>query len=172
MLVANHASYLDGLVLLAALPGSYRFVAKRELLRSRIARVFLVRLGTLFVERFAVQQSVDDAQRLAAEVAAGASLIVFPEGTFTAAAALRPFHLGAFAVAAQTGTTVVPIAIRGTRALLPAGCWQPHRGAVVVTVLDALVPPQGPAFAAAVALRDRAHAQILAHCGEAEAGLA
>jgi acyl carrier protein len=170
VLVVNHASYLDGLVLLAALPGSYRFVAKRELLRSSVARVFLQRLGTLFVERFAVRQSVDDTQRLAAEVAAGESLIVFPEGTFTAAVALRPFHLGAFAVAAQTGAAVVPIAIRGTRALLPAGRWSPRRGSVSVTVLDALAVPQDPVFAAAVALRDQAHAQILAHCGEPEAG--
>jgi 1-acyl-sn-glycerol-3-phosphate acyltransferase len=52
VLVVNHASYLDGLVLMAVLPGPFGFVAKRELLERFILRVYLQRLGTEFVERF------------------------------------------------------------------------------------------------------------------------
>jgi hypothetical protein len=53
VLVVNHASYLDGLVLLAVLPEPIGFVAKRELREQFIPRVYLQRLGTEFVERFA-----------------------------------------------------------------------------------------------------------------------
>lgn len=167
VLVANHASYLDGLMLMAALPDCHRFVAKRELADAFLARVFLQRIGAIFVERFAVQRSVDDTRRLVAAVAAGERLAVFPEGTFTAAPALLPFHLGAFVVAARTGARVIPVAIRGTRALLPAGRWAPRRGPVDVLVAAPLEPARGEdVFAAALALRDAAHARIAELCGE------
>jgi hypothetical protein len=71
VLVVNHASYLDGMVLVAALPESHGFVAKRELLEQFIPRVYLQRLGTEFVERFAAHESVQDARRLECALRAG-----------------------------------------------------------------------------------------------------
>ena len=58
VLVANHASYMDVLVLCAALPPPFSFVAKRELLESALTRLYLRGLGTQFVERFDARQSV------------------------------------------------------------------------------------------------------------------
>lgn len=165
VLVSNHASYLDGLVLIAALPGHYRFVAKRELLRSRVARVFLNRLGTMFVERFSARRSVEDAHRLVDAVSAGASLIVFPEGTFGAAPGLLPFHLGAFVVAARTAAPVVPVVVGGTRSLLRAGRWAPRRGGASVTVCEPItVPDSADPFRTALALRDTARTRIAGLC--------
>lgn len=171
VIVANHSSYLDGLVLIAALPGRYRFVAKRELLGSSIAGIFLNRLGTEFVERYSVQQGVEDARRLTRAVQAGASLVLFPEGTFVAAPALLPFHLGAFVVAARTQASVVPVVIRGTRTILRAGSWAPRWAPVSVTVSPPIAPPAGSAdaFGTAVVLRQQARARILALCGEGDA---
>jgi 1-acyl-sn-glycerol-3-phosphate acyltransferase len=74
MLLVNHSSDLDGLMVLAALRGPYRFVAKRELLRNPVARFFLRRLGTEFVERFDAQGSVAAAQRLSGLAAQGVAL--------------------------------------------------------------------------------------------------
>jgi 1-acyl-sn-glycerol-3-phosphate acyltransferase len=171
LVVANHASYLDGLVLVAALPAPCRFVAKRELLGSLVPRVYLRRLGAEFVERFEAQQSVADATRLAAASREGTPLVFFPEGTFRRAPGLLPFHLGAFAVAAQAGVAVVPVAIRGTRSVLPEGQWVPRRQGIVVTVGEPLAAPAPvpDSFAAAVSLRDAARAAILANAGEADA---
>ena len=168
ILVSNHASYLDGAILVAALPRHYSFVAKRELHEQFVPRVYLKRLGAEFVERFAAQQSAEDANRLAEAAARGRSLAFFPEGTFTRVPALRPFHLGAFAAAVQAGVPVVPVAIRGSRALLRAGQWFPRRAALRVTIGAPIPPPAGApdAFAAAVSLRDLARAEILRHCGE------
>ncbi|MGZ8265519.1 MAG: AMP-binding protein, partial [Burkholderiales bacterium] len=171
VLVANHASYLDGVVLIAAVPAPYHFVAKRELKRQLIAGVYLSRLGAEFVERFDAQQSVEDANRLAELAAGGTSLAFFPEGTFTRASGLMPFRLGAFVTAARGGVPVVPVAIRGTRAVLRAGQWLARRGPVFVTVGAPIHPPQDveETFSAAVALRDGARAAILRDCGEPEA---
>ncbi|HWS14368.1 MAG TPA: hypothetical protein VN279_16315, partial [Rhodocyclaceae bacterium] len=66
------------------------------------------------------------------------------------------------------GVAVAPVAIRGTRAMLREGDWLPRRGTIAVTIGSPVFPgvSGGDAFAQAVALRDAARAQILAHCGE------
>lgn len=168
VLVANHASYLDGIVLAAALPRHVSFVAKRELAGQFIPRVYLRRLGVEFVERFDVRQGAADAGRLAAVVVGGRSLAVFPEGTFTRIAGLRPFHLGAFAAAARARVPVVPVAIRGSRGWLRADQWFPRRSPLEVFIGTPIPPPDDTAdgFGAAVRLRDAARAEILKHCGE------
>jgi len=172
VLVANHASYLDGLVLLASLPVPFAFVAKRALLDHAIPRIYLRKLGAQFVERFDARQSVEDASRMAALAVAGASMAFFPEGTFSRMAGLGAFRLGAFAAAVSAKVAVLPVAIAGTRAVLREGEWLAQRGRVIVTIGSAVRPPAQcrDAFAAAVALRDAARAHILAHCGEPDAG--
>ena len=171
VLVANHASYLDGVALIAALPAHFSLVAKREFLDHAVARIYLRGLGAQFVERNDLRRSVDDARGLADAVRAGASVALFPEGTFGWMSGLRPFRLGAFATAVAAQVAVLPVAIRGTRALLRDGKWLARRGTITLTFGSPVFPPApGPDdFAAAVALRDAARAFILAHCGEPEA---
>ncbi|MBE0613105.1 MAG: AMP-binding protein [Burkholderiales bacterium] len=166
VMTANHASYLDGLILLAALrERGYSFAAKRELSRAWLPRLFLRAIGTDFVERSDVKQGAADASRLAGAVKSGRSPIFFAEGTFTRTAGLLPFRMGAFVVAAQTGVPLVPVTIRGTRSALRDGSWFARRGAISVTIAAPLTP-QGNDWNAAVALRDAARAEILRHCGE------
>ena len=168
VLVANHASYLDGMVLVAALPEPLGFVAKRELREQFIPRVYLQRVGTEFVERFAAHESVQDARRLEAALRTGRALVFFPEGTFTRVPGLLPFRMGAFLVAANTGIPVVPVAIWGTRSILRDGQRWPRRGAITITFGAPLLPMTDTrdAFAAAVVLRDDARAHIVRYCGE------
>ncbi len=165
LLVANHASYLDGILLVAILPMEFQFVAKAELRNSFISSVFLRRVRTQFVERFDKQRGVADARRLGERAGRGEPLVFFPEGTFARMPGLLPFHMGAFVVAAEAGATVVPVGIRGTRSLLRAGSWFPHRGALNVRV-GKPIKPEGGDWSAAVELRDRARQQILNLTGE------
>ena len=162
VLVSNHASYLDGVILTAALPRHFAFVAKRELAGQFVAGRFLRALGAAFVERFEVRRSVEDAERMADAVGGGASLAVFPEGTFGERPGLLPFHLGAFLAAARAGVPVLPVAIRGDRAMLPGNRWWPRRGAIEVRVCPPIAPEPAPAelFASAVRLRDSARRAI------------
>jgi 1-acyl-sn-glycerol-3-phosphate acyltransferase len=166
VLVSNHASYLDGAILVAALPRPFAFVAKRELQQQFVAGSYLRRLGTVFVERSDVQRSVADAGRLAEAVQQGRSLAVFPEGTFVDRPGLLPFHLGAFLAAARAGVPVVPVAIVGSRELLPAARWWARRASLQVVVCApipsaAQAAPQAPErFAAAVTLREASRRAI------------
>jgi 1-acyl-sn-glycerol-3-phosphate acyltransferase len=168
VVVANHASYLDGLILAAAVGRPLAFVAKRELAGQFVAGHFLKGLGAHFVERFEVTRSVDDARRLAELAAGGPPLTFFPEGTFTRAPGLRPFFMGAFLAAARSALPVVPVAIQGSRAVLRDGGWFPRRGALTVTISPPLAPQRG-GWETARALRDQARREILRHCGEFDA---
>ncbi len=165
VIVANHASYLDGVILVASLPIEFAFVAKAELERQLISRRFLRRIGAVFVERFDKQRSVADARRTLQKVQAGCPLLFFPEGTFTRMPGLLPFHMGAFVAAAEVGVPVVPVTIRGARSLLRAGSSFAHRGVVLIRVAAPILPT-GNDWAAAVKLRNATRDTILQHLGE------
>ena len=166
--VSNHASYLDGCVMMAALSGQFSFVAKAELIGHFVPRIFLGRIGTRFVERFERQQGIDDARRIAETVRGGRPFLYFAEGTFTRMPGLLPFQMGAFTAAAEAGVPIVPITIRGTRSMLRDDTGFPRPGAITV-VIDAPIAPQeieGDTWAAAVKLRDETRRRILARSGE------
>jgi 1-acyl-sn-glycerol-3-phosphate acyltransferase len=164
-LVVNHSSYLDSAVLAAAIPGPLSFVAKGELARQAVAGPFLRRLGTLFVHRLDPKAGVEGTATMVAAAKSGERIVSFPEGTLVRLPGLLGFRLGAFLAAAQAGVPVVPIAIRGTRSILRGGQWRPRRGRISVEIGTPIVP-DGNDFAAAVRLRDRARAFVLAHCRE------
>jgi fatty-acyl-CoA synthase len=129
-------------VLFAALPEDFRFVAKRELLARPVIGAVIRKVGHLPVERFDLSRSVADTGRVAA-ACAGTSVLFFPEGTFVRAPGLLPFRLGAFKTAVEADCPVVPIAIHGTRAILPADVWLPRPGPITVTVGSPIVPASG-----------------------------
>jgi 1-acyl-sn-glycerol-3-phosphate acyltransferase len=89
-------------------------------------------------------------------------VLLFPEGTFTAAAGLRPFRLGTFKAAVDTGVPIVPMALSGTRAVLRAGQAIPRPGPVHLWIGEP-IPPEGDGWRAVVSLRDRVAAEIAGH---------
>ena len=162
MVVCNHASYLDGIVLTAALPPRFGFVVKREMATVPLAGVVLRRLGSEFVERFNRQRGAADARRVLRNASNGHSLVFFPEGTFTRTPGLLKFHTGAFATALRAGCPVVPAVVRGTRRALPPNGALPLPGPLELQILAPLAPVPDTA----AELRDRARAAILAALGE------
>ena len=118
IVVANHASYLDALILTAVLPPRFAYVAKQELLRKPLAAIPLRRLGSAFVERFDSARGAEDTRALEERLRAGESMVFFPEGTFKREPGLLPFRMGAFMLAARTGAPVLPVSLIGTRTLL------------------------------------------------------
>jgi 1-acyl-sn-glycerol-3-phosphate acyltransferase len=166
VLVCNHASYIDGIVLTAALPPHFGFVIKREMANVPLAGALLRRLGSQFVERFDRHRSAADARRVLRSATEGNSVVFFPEGTFPDTPGLLKFHLGAFVTAVRAGCPLVPAVVRGTRrALPPKGL--PLPGPVEFELLSALAPQDGPQDQKAVSrLREAARNAILAALGE------
>jgi len=138
IVVANHASYLDGIILTAALPPHFAFVIKREMARAPLAGTLLTRLGAEFVERFDRKKGSTDARRVLRTAARGQALAFFPEGTFNETPGLAYFHAGAFVTAARNGLCVLPTVIHGARHMLPAGRALPRHGLLVVEILAAV----------------------------------
>ena len=165
VMVANHASYLDGFVLVSVIPGSPCYAVKGELAGQFFARVLLRRLGVTFVERFDALRGVEDADRLMQVVRQGRSVVFFPEGTLTRAPGLRSFRMGAFTAAAQAGVPVVPVGIRGTRTVLRSDQWLPRRAPLRVLVGEPIAPA-GDDWTAAAALRASVRERMLTLSGE------
>jgi 1-acyl-sn-glycerol-3-phosphate acyltransferase len=169
MLVFNHASYTDPLILSAVLPGEPAFVGKREFARQLVAGTLMRRLGALFVERYDLAAGLADTEAATDLARKGRVIVFFPEGTFTRRSGLSEFFLGAFKVASDAGLTVFPGAIRGTRTILRGDQWFPRRSRVAVDIADPILPG-GTDFASVLKLRDQAREAVLARCGEPDLG--
>lgn len=164
VVVANHASYLDGIILTAALPPRFAFVIKKEMTRVPLAHFLLRRVGSEFVDRFDSQKGAMDVRRILQRALTHESLAFFPEGTFRPEPGLRRFQGGAFTAAWRAGVPLVPVVIRGSRAMLPARRWLPRPGRLAVSVAAPLLNldrQQSPAE-----LQQAARAQILAGLDE------
>ena len=185
VIASNHASYLDGLVLAAAIPRPVRFVAKAELRDHPLARWLLDGIGVLYVDRFDTARSVAHAGRLAEALRAGDRIAIFPEGTLHRMPGLLPFRMGAFMAAVEGEAPVVPVVLRGTRSLMRDRTWFPRRGPVHARIGEPVEPPEPPAppppafpdapaasapeagaWSRAATLRSSVRAWMLAHCGE------
>jgi 1-acyl-sn-glycerol-3-phosphate acyltransferase len=165
VIVANHASYVDGPLLFALLPPRFGFVIKKEASRLPVVGRLLHRLGHHFVERQNRHEGGSDARRILRALEQGDAVAFFPEGTFHPGAGIARFHGGAFALAARTGSPVAPVVIRGTRDVLGGGRAWPRWGRIEVEVLPHLAARTGSGDAAAE-MRDEARARIAAAAGE------
>jgi acyl carrier protein len=159
IVVANHSSFVDALVLVLALPDAAVFVTSSDIGHQRFIGSFLRRLGCIFVHRGRAGRSEEDVQTMVDLIRAGHHMVIFPEGSITPTPGVRPFHLGAFAVAQATGCPVIPIGIRGTRAIVPPGTCRPHHGIAEVMV-GSPITPTGEGFTGEADLSHRARRAV------------
>ena len=140
IVVANHASHVDGMALQAFLPPRFSYVIKGEMRNVPGVHFLLRRIGSRFVERFVTSASARDARKLLRASGGDESFVFFPEGTFIAEPGLGRFRPGAFATAIKGDLPVVPLVIHGARSILPASARLPHHGAVHIEILQAILP--------------------------------
>lgn len=157
VLVANHASYLDGVAFTAALPPRFGFVIKREMASVPLAGFLLNRIGSQFMARDKTSQTTKDARRVMRSAELGQSLVFFPEGTFSEEPGLLKFHYGAFATAQRAGCPVVPAIIYGSRVALSPRGGLPQPARLRIEILDPLMPSAqtGPEAVAALCRQAR-----------------
>lgn len=160
VVVANHASYIDGILLNGFLPARFGFVIKGEMRNVPVVHFLLRRSGSKFVERTDASGSSRDARQLVKAALGGESLGFFPEGTFRLEPGIGRFRLGAFVAAVKGKLPVVPIAISGTRAMLPAGKFLPRPADLQIDILPAIAPGDAD-YGEARALGEVARQRIL-----------
>jgi 1-acyl-sn-glycerol-3-phosphate acyltransferase len=162
VLVANHSSYLDGVVLKAMLPPRFSFVVKREAASTPVLGPLLRRIGAEFVDRHSAGGRQRAARQVMKRAAQGHSLVFFPEGTFDAQPGLKRFKIGAFVAATRSNAQVVPAIIHGARRALPGDTRVPRPGRLLVELLR----PIGGQGETPEALRDAARGMILERLDE------
>ena len=165
VVVANHASYIDGVLLKGYLPARFSFVIKGELRNIPVAHFLLRRAGARFVERSQHSASARDARQIVRAAQDGESLGFFPEGTFRKERGVGRFRPGAFVAAVRGELPVVPIAISGTRYMLPADQKLPLPNTLSIEILPA-INPGDPEFADSRSLAETARQRILEVLGE------
>jgi len=160
VVVANHSSYIDGVLLQALLPPRFSFVVKGEAASLPVIGFLLRRIGVEFVDRHSHGGRQRGARRVIERAELGHSLVFFPEGTFDATVGLKRFHSGAFTAALRGAMPVVPAVIRGARRAMPSHAIIPRPGRIEFEILEPL-PAAGP-DATADRLRDEARRRMLA----------
>lgn len=165
IVVANHASYLDGMIFQAFLPPRFAFVIKGEVQNVPVLHFLLRRIGSKFVERFVTRTSSRDARNLVKAATSGESLGLFPEGTFSGDVGLGRFRPGAFVAATRAEIPLVPVAICGSRHIMPAGTLLPRPGRLIIEILDPILPGSAE-FAGTAELSNAARSRILERLGE------
>lgn len=161
----NHASYIDAFVAMAVMPLNTRIVAKKEIFTAPIISTFLRKLNYLPLDRGDLPKGLEDTKAMEAALKAGASLLIFPEGTFGYASGLRPFRLGAYKLAADNNVPVCPVALKGTRMILRDDEKLMRPGKITVTVCD-IIYPAGNEWQDVTQLRAKARAEVAKYCGE------
>lgn len=134
--MSNHASHFDALAVVAAIPEfQLRWVAKRELTDIPVFGWALRKAGHIIIDRSNPEQALATLRAAKAQMDGGISVMIFPEGTREGHDhGLLPLKKGGFVLALETGVPVVPIAVRGTRAILARHDWRIHGGEVEVVV--------------------------------------
>ncbi len=163
--VANHASYVDGLVLTAALPPRFTFLVQSRAASWPLAGPTIKRMGVSFVNRASAREAALATRELLRRLKEGESFTIFAEGTFKRPPGLMSFHSGAFVIASKANVPVVPAVLRGTRQLFGEGMKLPGWSQVHIEILPPIAPT-GEGREVSGSLRDAVRAAILARCGE------
>lgn len=133
VVVANHASWFDVFALAAVLPIPFYFVAKKELEAIPFFGPAWKAAGHVSIDRSNRQSALASLQRAGERVRRdGGTVVIFPEGTRSHDGQLQPFKRGAFVLAVEAALPVVPVAVVGSREVMPAGEWRIRRGQIVL----------------------------------------
>ena len=163
--MANHASTIDIWALFLAIPRRVRMIAKKQLARIPLFGWVMWAGRFIFIDRqnaAAARRSIDDAGR---RIRGGDSVLIFPEGTRTRDGQMGPFKKGGFHLAMEAGVPIVPIALRGTRALMPRGSLRVKSGEVSV-IIGKPIPTSGLTVEDRPALIQRVRDAIAAMAAE------
>jgi 1-acyl-sn-glycerol-3-phosphate acyltransferase len=148
VLLPNHVSHLDAAILFGLIPLPIKAVVKKELYDFPFVHYCMRYAGFIEVDRRDPNRSKTAVARAVAALKTGSCFMIFPEGTRSRTGELGEFKKGAFAVAIEAGSRIVPVAIVGAEALMPPGRLVIEPGTVRVRVLD-------PVDAASYSTRDR-----------------
>ena len=132
--MANHQSNFDIPVLLACLPVQFRWLAKAELFKIPIFGRAMRGAGYVKIDRFNQKSAFESINEAAAKMKNGVSVMIFPEGTRSRDGKLKSFKKGGFVMAVDAGAPIVPIVLKGTRAIMEKSSLKINTGEVSLNI--------------------------------------
>ena len=135
VIMSNHQSVFDIAAIVSTLPIPWRSVAKRELVRVPFFGWALALADQVVIDRGDREQAVASLKRAAARIRGGVSVIIFPEGTRSPDARLKPiesFKSGGFHLAIEAGVPIVPTTVSGSHRITPKRSLKIHSGPIKV----------------------------------------
>ena len=134
VILSNHTSGLDPLVLFHGLPIGFTYVAKSELLAIPIFGWIIGRTGAVFIDRANNASARGTLSKAADRVRSGQSVLVFPEGTRSLDGTVQDFKKGGFVLALEAQVELLPITIVGAFELCPTGSYFSKAGVVTLRI--------------------------------------
>lgn len=140
--MANHQSDFDIFIVLAFVPGQFRWIAKKELFRIPVFGPAMRRAGYIEIDRQHHEKALKSLDEAAQKIREGKSVMTFPEGTRSKDGSIKPFKHGVFYLAIRSGVPVTPISIIGSGAIMPKRSWKVNPGKITM-VIDKPIPVEG-----------------------------
>ncbi len=134
--MGNHQSQYDIFCLQGGFGWDFRWLAKKELFEIPIFGPALRKSGSIPVDRSSGRKAMVSLAEAAQRIHDGCSVIIFPEGTRSIDGGLQPFKVGGMVIAIKASVEVVPMAICGSRDVLPKGKIWPRPGTVTIRLGD------------------------------------
>ena len=134
----NHCSQYDVLSFQGYFPHDFRWIAKKELFRIPLLGQAMDRVGYIPIDRSHGRQALKSLDKAAKQIAAGSSVLIFPEGTRSADGLLHEFKTGAVLLAMKAGVPIVPISFNGSYEVLPKGKLLPKSGLITIRIGPAI----------------------------------
>jgi 1-acyl-sn-glycerol-3-phosphate acyltransferase len=132
--ISNHTSYLDIPGLCLTIPGEFRPLAKKELLKIPVFG-WIAKSAAVIVDRSSPQSRKKSLDELKSSLKAGISILIFAEGTQNRSSEiLQPFHDGAFRIAVDAQQPILPMVVIGAGKLMPPGKADIYAGKIKIVV--------------------------------------
>lgn len=166
--MCNHQSALDIYSLLASLPLSFKWIAKRQLFKIPFIGWAMGRAGYISIDREKPREALKAIEEAAGKIRGGMNIIIFPEGTRSFDGTLLPFKKGGFTLALRAMVPIVPIGIYGTSQLQPKGNFVPKKKGVIYIRIGEPIILEGMDRSAKTRVMDdvRKHIEELMVCRE------
>ncbi len=160
--MANHQSDFDILIVLAHIPGQFRWIAKKELFKIPLFGKAMRNAGYIEIDRQNHEKALKSLDEAAQKIREGKSVVTFPEGTRSRDGKIKPFKQGMFYLAIQAGVPIVPISIIGASEIMPKRSLLVKPGKITM-VIDRPVPVSGYALENRAELIEKVRGIIIAN---------
>jgi 1-acyl-sn-glycerol-3-phosphate acyltransferase len=117
--MSTHQGYYDVFALLGHLPFQFKWLVKKELFSVPFLGWTMAAAGYINIDREGTRKTVEALNEAAKKIREGMSIVIFPEGSRSPNGSIQPFKKGGFTLAIKSKVPIVPVAITGSREIMP-----------------------------------------------------